>query len=125
MLTTSSAGWVFRVRRSSSSGPSKQILEIGEAEDLVGPVEKRPGLGRPVVEVLAHAHGLGSLSGEEIGDVHFRQSFLIWMSARFLRSRTQSPICLVRRSSRILDSIGSATRSSGSAARPRRVCSGT
>ena len=46
------AGCVFRVCWSSSSGPSKQIVELS-------------GGGEGVVEVLPHAHGLRALPGED------------------------------------------------------------
>ena len=39
----------------------------GEAEGVVGLVEEGAGGGEVVVEVAAHAYGLGALAGEEEG----------------------------------------------------------
>ena len=56
---------MFSVSFSWSSGPSKQSLEIGEAESVVGffkdPPRGRIGIGQR----LAHAGGLRALAGEQ------------------------------------------------------------
>ena len=59
------AGCVISVRRSWSSGPSKQSLRQLVAERLVGFFEGLPRGGIFFGEIFAHADGLRALAGEE------------------------------------------------------------
>ena len=64
MLTAISAGCAFRVRVSSSSGPSKMIVGELLAERLVDLLEHRARRRNGIGERLAHADGLASLARE-------------------------------------------------------------
>ena len=66
------AGWLTSVASRASAGPVEADgLEV-EAEDLAGPVEQRAGGRELVVELAAHADGLGPLAGEQEGDLGHR-----------------------------------------------------
>ena len=70
MLVVTIAGCVLAVRVSSLSGPSKHNFGDRPAERRVGALEDVASCRGGVVQGLAHADGLRSLSGEEPGDSH-------------------------------------------------------
>ena len=64
-LVTAIAGWALRVCCSSSSGPFEDDPAQLEAEELVGAVKQFARGRELLVEVFAHADGLGALTGED------------------------------------------------------------
>lgn len=64
------AGCVTLVCFNSSGVPANHDVGDAEAEDFVGLLEKRFGLGNVIVEVFAHADGLSSLTRKNIRVFH-------------------------------------------------------
>ena len=77
-LTAMMAGWALAVSRSSSSGPLNRSFVSGVRGPCPTWWNTDRAAGDPSVELLAHAHRLGTLAREEVRDLG---TFRLWHKA--------------------------------------------